>query len=245
MYYHFAILLLFRPFIKLVFSQSAVSPRDICTQAAENISSLVRSYRHLYTIRRTPSFSPYIVFAANITHLMDARNMLGSAYSVQGLQDLRDMSSCHGFAKKAIHIINAIAQKWGISIKHLTQKADESAKQVSGGSLTPQLKEPYFLDVHETLPSLQWTQETDPSQLVLPKPLFQLFPNQGLPDLDGPIGEIKAPELDDGMISRGIEGSLEAKLRNQGFEFATIHNTTTLNQGAFQQYGSDRQSDGS
>ncbi|KAL8407394.1 hypothetical protein RB594_006289 [Gaeumannomyces avenae] len=69
MHYHFAILLLFRPLIKLRISGSSVSPRDVCLQAAEAISSLLRSYSQLYTLRRTPSFVPYFVLTSSIMHL--------------------------------------------------------------------------------------------------------------------------------------------------------------------------------
>ncbi|EJT79914.1 hypothetical protein GGTG_04996 [Gaeumannomyces tritici R3-111a-1] len=69
MYYHFAILLLFRPLIKLRIIGSSVSPRDVCLQAAEAISSLLRSYSQLYTLRRTPSFVPYFVLTSSIMHL--------------------------------------------------------------------------------------------------------------------------------------------------------------------------------
>ncbi|KAL5906793.1 hypothetical protein ACKVV1_011197 [Pyricularia oryzae] len=69
MYYHFAILLLFRPLIKLRIIGSSVTPRDVCAQAADAISGLLRSYSQLYTLRRTPSFVPYFVLTSAIMHL--------------------------------------------------------------------------------------------------------------------------------------------------------------------------------
>lgn len=69
MYYHFAILLLFRPLIKLRIIGSSISPRDVCTQAADAIQGLLRSYSQLYTLRRTPSFVPYFVLTSSIMHL--------------------------------------------------------------------------------------------------------------------------------------------------------------------------------
>lgn len=69
MYYHFAILLLFRPFIKLRITGSSISPRDVCSQAADAIQGLLRSYSQLYTLRRTPSFVPYFVLTSSIMHL--------------------------------------------------------------------------------------------------------------------------------------------------------------------------------
>ncbi|KAI0886400.1 fungal-specific transcription factor domain-containing protein [Annulohypoxylon maeteangense] len=69
MYYHFAILLLFRPLIKLRIIGSGILPRDVCSQAADAIQGLLRSYSQLYTLRRTPSFVPYFVLTSSIMHL--------------------------------------------------------------------------------------------------------------------------------------------------------------------------------
>ncbi|PKS12392.1 hypothetical protein jhhlp_000596 [Lomentospora prolificans] len=69
MYYHFAILLLFRPLIKLRILGSKVLPRDVCSQAADAIQGLLRSYSQLYTLRRTPSFVPYFVLTSAIMHM--------------------------------------------------------------------------------------------------------------------------------------------------------------------------------
>ncbi|KAL1873419.1 hypothetical protein VTK73DRAFT_1010 [Phialemonium thermophilum] len=69
MYYHFAILLLFRPLIKLRIIGSSILPRDVCLQAADAIQGLLRSYSQLYTLRRTPSFVPYFVLTSAIMHL--------------------------------------------------------------------------------------------------------------------------------------------------------------------------------
>ncbi|KAJ0123814.1 hypothetical protein J7T55_012284 [Diaporthe amygdali] len=69
MYYHFAILLLFRPLIKLRIVGSGMLPRDVCSQAADAIQGLSRSYSQLYTLRRTPSFVPYFVLTSSIMHL--------------------------------------------------------------------------------------------------------------------------------------------------------------------------------
>ncbi|KAI1827620.1 hypothetical protein F4861DRAFT_327664 [Xylaria intraflava] len=69
MYYHFAILLLFRPLIKLRIIGSAILPRDVCSQAADAIQGLLRSYSQLYTLRRTPCFVPYFLLTSAIMHL--------------------------------------------------------------------------------------------------------------------------------------------------------------------------------
>ncbi|KAI3400743.1 hypothetical protein diail_1952 [Diaporthe ilicicola] len=72
MYYHFAILLIFRPFVKLRILTSSISPRDLCSDAANAIQGLCTSYSQLYTLERTPSFVPYFVLTSSIMHLATA-----------------------------------------------------------------------------------------------------------------------------------------------------------------------------
>lgn len=78
MYYHFAILLIFRPLIKLRLRGSTVLPRDVCFAAANAVQGLSKSYSQLYTLQRTPSFVPYFVLTASIMHLAIAASGIPS-----------------------------------------------------------------------------------------------------------------------------------------------------------------------
>ncbi|KUJ08152.1 uncharacterized protein LY89DRAFT_336286 [Mollisia scopiformis] len=115
MYYHCAILLLFRPFIKLDITGSSVSPRDMCMQAADAITTLVNSYSKLYTLRRTPSFVPYFVLASSIAHLIGYGNSrAGPERLRQGIADLKEMAGCHGFANRALEVLHFLIRHWKI-----------------------------------------------------------------------------------------------------------------------------------
>lgn len=141
MYYHFAILLLFRPLIKLRIIGSNVSPREVCTQAADAIQGLLHSYSSLYTLRRTPSFVPYFVLTSSIIHLAIAASApstpggerdgsvpsptdpghadLGEKVTKsinQGIEDLAEMAPCHHFAEQALNILRYLAKKWNIRV---------------------------------------------------------------------------------------------------------------------------------
>ncbi|KKP01767.1 hypothetical protein THAR02_06146 [Trichoderma harzianum] len=137
MYYHFAILLLFRPLIKLRIIGSKVSPRDVCSQAADAIQGLLTSYAQLYTLRRTPSFVPYFVLTSAIMHLAIGASMVksdGSETSEEkmekaakidprvsealnrGIADLTEMAPCHHFAEQALNILRYLAKKWNIEV---------------------------------------------------------------------------------------------------------------------------------
>ena len=130
MYYHYAILLLFRPFIKLHIMGSGVSPRDVCSQAADAISALVYSYDQLYTLRRTPSFVPYFVLASSITHLVGHEmDPHGLDKFYQGIDDLKVMESCHGFATRARDILHFLSSHWEIAIhwKHDDEQPSDAS----------------------------------------------------------------------------------------------------------------------
>ncbi|PQE05629.1 fungal specific transcription factor protein [Rutstroemia sp. NJR-2017a BBW] len=117
MYYHYAILLLFRPFVKLNLIGSGVSPRDVCNQAADAISALVNSYSQLYTLRRTPSFVPYFVLTSTIVHLIRYGNSGDGADKLrQGFNDLQNMRGCHGFATRARETLVFLAKSWHITL---------------------------------------------------------------------------------------------------------------------------------
>lgn len=146
MYYHFAILLLFRPLIKLRIVGSKVLPRDVCSQAADAIRGLLTSYSQLYTLRRTPSFVPYFVLTSAIMHLAIGASTLSdgevapgnitpadikaaakmdpkvSEALKQGIADLTEMAPCHHFAEQALNILRYLAKKWNIDVEFDSSK---------------------------------------------------------------------------------------------------------------------------
>jgi hypothetical protein len=112
--------MLFRPFIKLRFLASAISPADVCVQAADNICSLVETYRRTYALHYTPAFVPYILLASSITHLFIFRS-LPAGLGVQPpilaeMADLQALSTRYPFARRAISILHFLAQEWGSEV---------------------------------------------------------------------------------------------------------------------------------
>lgn len=144
MYYHFAILLLFRPFIKLRIKDSSALPRDICLQAADAIQGLSRSYSKLYTLRRTPSFMPYFVLTSAIMHLTIGAEAPKPSQSLpapdppqrldldlaraisRGVADLAEMAPCHHFAEQALNILLHLAKRWHLEIRVRESEQDEA-----------------------------------------------------------------------------------------------------------------------
>ncbi|KAM0351473.1 hypothetical protein ACHAP4_009615 [Fusarium culmorum] len=212
MYYHFAILLLFRPLIKLRIIGSKVSPRDVCSQAADAIQGLLRSYSSLYTLRRTPSFVPYFVLTSAIMHLAigaisvnpeateaDMKKAVkvdprAAEAITQGISDLTEMAPCHQFAEQALNILRYLAVKWNIDVENNVDKltAEEYDRLVlpQTGSLnffSPNMRHGDITCQWGTENFMPGTPKQSPSvQKVgdnLENPLFWPFPMQGRPIL--------------------------------------------------------------
>lgn len=109
MCYHFAVVLLFGPFIKLRFRGSTIDPYDICTQAANAIVSLLGSYSQLYSLHRTPCFATRIALASSIVRLAQAKglNLDFQEDLVQGVSNLAEMSFSHKSGSRAVLILQS------------------------------------------------------------------------------------------------------------------------------------------
>ncbi|KGQ02687.1 Nitrogen assimilation transcription factor nit-4 [Beauveria bassiana D1-5] len=149
LYYHFAVLLLFRPFLKLRFIGSQIVPREICSQAADAIGTLVSSYAKLYTLRRTPTFLPYFTFASATVHIAISTKYtqispaklpdngssfisgpdVGEALTLD-VAHLTAMAPYHSFAKRALHMLRDHAQKLSlyVDIDRNLMSADDPTK---------------------------------------------------------------------------------------------------------------------
>ena len=179
MHYHFAILLLFRPFIKLEIVGSHSAPRDICTQAADAISALVKSYNQLYSLRRTPSFVPYFVLTSSITHLVTLGNSNSNPDKIrQGLADLEELTDCHAFAVRALEILRYLVRHW--EIKGLGSDEDEEIQNLKD------ICRPRSNSLNQFCPNVAAPDVLNGIKPAIEgeNPLFWPFPLQGRPLLD-------------------------------------------------------------
>ncbi|RFU28584.1 hypothetical protein B7463_g7759, partial [Scytalidium lignicola] len=189
MYYHYTILLLFRPFIKLELVGSTVSPKEICRQAAEAICALANSYSRLYTLERTPSFVPYFVLTAGITHLVSLGNGWGGSDPLkQSVQHLRRMANGHGVASRAIEILEDLTSRWEIDV-HLDDdetdginEEETSDKEEDGEDVIKRIASP--TSTHMFNPDVKLLDSVSSFIRVTSEdknPLFWTFPLQGRP----------------------------------------------------------------
>ncbi|KAH8800682.1 fungal-specific transcription factor domain-containing protein [Xylogone sp. PMI_703] len=165
-YYHFAVLLLFGPFINLRFLGPDLVAKEICMDAATAIGSILSTYRQLYGLRRTPSFVPYISLASSIVRLVTT--IAGSAdplKSVQGMFDLQEMIPCHESALSSIKILQHMESLLG------TEEGKIKRELVASPNLLIKSPMPFFDPEMRKITS-------SPFHLMQECSIFSPFPNQ-------------------------------------------------------------------
>jgi len=180
MHYHFAIIHLFRPFIKLRLLSSRIVPRDICIQAANAISSLMHAYRQLYGLRRTPSFTPYIVLTSTLIHIITDHALKRddfSAQTLQGILDLEDMAVTFQFARNASAILRVVVEGWEGTMAIANQTNSSEHPKDPRAILMPLITS--VCPDGEHLVAIHYNYQ------ISEYPLFSVFPAQGVPTLAG------------------------------------------------------------
>lgn len=141
MYYHTVVLHLFRPFLKVDLLDSKVSPRDICTHSAENVSSLVARYRDYYGLRRVCVIMAHVILSSCTVHLLNLPTPSASFNLADGIRALREMSINSGFAGRCLRIVLTLSKKWEIN---LPSEVQEATAEVSPETMFPTPKSDEF-----------------------------------------------------------------------------------------------------
>ncbi|KAH7085177.1 fungal-specific transcription factor domain-containing protein [Paraphoma chrysanthemicola] len=116
MLYHTIIVHLFRPMLKVDLIHSDVRPRDICIEAANKVSSIVRAYRQHYSFRVAHLAIPHILLSVSIVHLLYSKDNRSSYQNlVEGLLGLEDLHECHYFGARSFRILHTLAKTWNLS----------------------------------------------------------------------------------------------------------------------------------
>lgn len=222
MYFHFAVLYLFRHFVNLRITNSPVSPRSICIEAARNIQSLVKSYQNLYTLRRIPIFVPYLILGAEIVRIMNMRwwhddRLENEAADARGCTDyLTELATTHQFAQQAISLCNFLRHHWEIEDAHNTDPTTGYRRERTEENKKFELALPdaktFFrpddehLHHHEQIPS-----SNSRRNQAAPGLGFHPFPFQG-----DPLRKLLAGFKQD--TDRGAFEALRKELKARGFE---------------------------
>ncbi|KAK5245285.1 hypothetical protein LTS06_009291, partial [Exophiala xenobiotica] len=117
-YYHFAVLLLFRPFYNTGILDTVAFTRLVCSEATENILSLVKAYQNIYSLRRTPAFFPYLVMTAEVARMADHKTGPNGhrIYHTPSIKYLGELALAHPFATRAMVICKFFRDGWEIRL---------------------------------------------------------------------------------------------------------------------------------
>lgn len=115
MFYYTIIIHLFRPLLKVDLIQSDIRPRDICIDAANNVSRIFRIHRQLYNFRQAHLVITHVLLTVCTIHLLYSKeNQVSRQNLVEGLQGLEDVHECHYFGARAFRIIHNLSKTWNL-----------------------------------------------------------------------------------------------------------------------------------
>lgn len=114
MYYHAAMLLLFRPFLKATFTNFDVSPRDECRRSASSITEIFSQHRKLYGLIGIFTFEVHCLMTACTIHVVNLPTIAAARYLTDSCRHFHDLTSQNEWATGSLNIIKGLVQKWNI-----------------------------------------------------------------------------------------------------------------------------------
>ncbi|PQE13692.1 fungal specific transcription factor protein [Rutstroemia sp. NJR-2017a BVV2] len=120
MFFHLLYIHLFRPFLKYNPNTSPlpnhVSPRKLCTQAAGQISKLMRLYKRIYGLRQICNIAVYIVHSACTIHLLNLPEKTAKRDIIHGVKHLEEIAEDWLCARRTLSILSVLARKWNVEL---------------------------------------------------------------------------------------------------------------------------------
>ena len=123
MYYHTAILLLFRPFLKARIHHSSVVPRDVCRASAEKVSDLWFHHQSLYGLTGIYMFQVHCLLSATTVHIINLPSISATRYFTAACNSFQDLVGRNDWARSSLTIVRHLVEKWNMIIP---QEAEEA-----------------------------------------------------------------------------------------------------------------------
>lgn len=146
MFFHLLYIHLFRPFLKYKPSTSPlpahVSPRKICTQAASQISKLMRLYKRTYGLRQICNIAVYIMHSACTIHLLNLPDKNAKRDIIHGVKHLEEIAEDWLCARRTLSILSVLARKWRIELPEEAQAVLARTDQKYGTFSTSDVPSP-------------------------------------------------------------------------------------------------------
>jgi len=114
MYYHAAVLLLFRPFLRAKFTQSDISPPDICRSSAAAISQIFDQHCRRFDSIGIYTLQIHCLLAACTVHVINLPAIASTQYFTSAAHHFHQLSMFNGWAAECVDILKDLVNKWNI-----------------------------------------------------------------------------------------------------------------------------------
>lgn len=120
MFFQLLYIHLFRPFLKYNPNNSPlpahVSPRKLCTNAAQSISKLLRLYKRSHGLRQICNIAVYIAHSACTIHLLNLPEKNAKRDIIHGVKHLEEIAESWLCARRTLGIFSVLAKKWKVEL---------------------------------------------------------------------------------------------------------------------------------
>ncbi|KAF2273007.1 uncharacterized protein EI97DRAFT_436441 [Westerdykella ornata] len=120
MFFQLLYIHLFRPFLKYNPNNSPlpahVSPRKLCTNAAQSISKLLRLYKRSHGLRQICNIAVYIAHSACTIHLLNLPEKNARRDIIHGVKHLEEIAESWLCARRTLGIFSVLAKKWKVEL---------------------------------------------------------------------------------------------------------------------------------
>jgi hypothetical protein len=120
MFFQLLYIHLFRPFLK--YSQATsplppnISPRRLCTQAAQAISKLLRLYKRSHGLRQICNIAVYIAHSACTIHLLNLPDKNAKRDITHGVKHLEEIAESWLCARRTLAILSVLSRQWKVEL---------------------------------------------------------------------------------------------------------------------------------
>lgn len=114
MYYHAAVLLLFRPFLRAKFTESDLVPSELCRQSAVAISKMFEQHLALYNTTGLYTFQLQCLLAACTIHLVNLPAISSTTALHNAINSFHLLVSKNTWALGSLKLIKDLVVRWNI-----------------------------------------------------------------------------------------------------------------------------------
>jgi len=162
MYYHTAVLLLFRPFLKATIDYSDVVPRDVCREAANMISDLWQEHHSMYGLSGIYMFQVHCLLTACTLHIINVPTISANRHLTQACNIFQELIPRNEWARSSLVVLRGLAEKWRLV---LPLEVEEAMYRDIGGPGNPQTHHGSMLP-DDTLPEIAPNYPTGPDPMA-------------------------------------------------------------------------------